>query len=163
MSKAKIPFVLLPTFLLLLPGFTYAASKHVHKSYQQRLNKSRAERGYTNNGTVIYNYQEIDAYSDELEDEEIGHLKTERIGHVREIHNTVIIHGNVDSEKEELAIGKVDLEKPGSGGTIENDVTITGDVKAQGETLEIGTVRIGGGQYEHVDNSVEIQGDIHAE
>ena len=163
MNTANKISLLLPTLLLLLPGFTYAASKHVHKTYQQRLTKSRADRNYTNNGTVLYNYQEIDEYSDDLVGEEIGHLEFEPGAHVRKVYNTVIIHGDVDSDKDELAIGKVEMDNPGSGGTIQNDVTISGDVKTKGETVEIGTVRISKGQFKRINNSVEIEGDINAQ
>ena len=149
-------------FFLSTSSLGLAQPRHVHKTYQQRLNKSRAEQGYTNNGTVIYNYKEIGEYSDDLEGEDIGHLKVERGSHVREVHNTVIIHGDVDSEKDALNIGKVEMDRPGRGSTIENDVTVTGDIKTSGQKTEIGTVRIDRGQFGQVDNSVEISGDIHA-
>ncbi len=129
----------------------------MHKTYDQRLIKSRAARGYTNHGKALYNYQEIDTYSDNLKGEEIGHLKVKK--RVREVHNVIIVHDDVKSEKEKLAIGKVDMRN--SRGSVNNQVVVHGDIEAESEILEIGTVR-SRNQLKKVGNSVNVKGDIHA-
>lgn len=144
-------------------GSCLASGKHVHKSYQQRLVKSRAERGYTNNGTVLYNYQEIDSYNDDLDDETLGNIEVEHGSHVREINNVIIIKGDVESEKDELEIGKVKIRRSGRAGTVNNSVTIDGKLEASGKNVSIGSIKVdGGGNLESLENKVEIHGDIDA-
>lgn len=158
----------LATFLcLLICGLTarpcLASGKHVHKSYQQRLVKSRAKRGYTNNGTVVYNYQEIDSYSDDLDDDTLGNIEVEHGSHVREVNNVVIIKGDVESEKDKLEIGKVKIKRSGRAGTVNNSVVIDGKLDASGESVSIGSIKVdGGGRLESLDNKIEIHGDIDA-
>ena len=142
---------------------SYAGGKYVHKTYQQRLVKSRADRGYTNNGTVIYNYQEIDAYDDDLDDETLGNIEVEHGSHVREVNNVIIIKGDVESEKDELEIGKVKIRRSGRAGRVSNSVTIDGKLEASGENVSIGSIRVdSGGTLDSLENRVEIHGDIDA-
>ncbi len=136
------------------PGM--AGDKYEGRSYQERLVKSRAERGYTNHGTVIYNYQEVDEYSDDLDDETIGVIKPE--SRVREIHNYVIIRGGVESEKDRLEIGTV-TGRSGRDLKVDNSVTIEGDVRTRGKQVDVGTVRTRNAPGE-ITNEVEIRGDI---
>ncbi len=182
-----IPFCL--GSLLFFTTSPWAGSQHIHKTYKQRLIKSRAERGYDNHGRALYNFKEIDEYSDDLKGEEIGDLK---VGSgVREVYNVVIVHNGIDSEKEELEVGKVKMKSAAknvhnevivedgitaeseemeigtvkvksSDGVIHNEVVIDGNIIAEGgKEMEIGTVRING-QAERVDNNVRVEGGIHA-
>lgn len=165
----KIPcllsVIIVATFIVqvfsLPPSF--AANKQVHKTYNQRLTKSRADRGYTNNGTVIYNYQEIDSFDDSIDGEEIGNIVIEHGSRVREVNNVVIIKDDVKSKKDDLAIGKVSVQRSGRAGTINNSVSIDGKIDASGESMEIGTVHVNrGGLVQALDNKVEIDGEIDA-
>ena len=135
--------------------FAHAGDKYEHKSYDKKLVKSRAAKGYDNNGTVIYNYQEVDEYTDELDDETIGVIELE--GGVREINNVIIIKGDVESEKDHLKIGTVTGESSDDV-TVNNSVTIEGGVNAENEGISLGTVRVGGA--DEVSNEVEVGGDI---
>ena len=149
--------------LAILPIYCSASEHHIHKNYKQRLTRSRAKRGYTNNGTVIYNYQEIDGYDDSIEGEEIGNIEVEQGSHVREVNNVVIVKGGVESEKDNLEIGKVTINKSGRAGTVNNSVTIGGDLEASGESVEIGSVHVKhGGKLHSLENKVEIHGGIDA-
>lgn len=165
--KTLFTCCLLVLLCLVVPGLTaypcLASGKHIHKSYQQRLVKSRAKRGYTNNGTIVYNYQEIDSYDDDIDDETLGNIEVEHGSHVREVNNVVIIKGDVDSEKDELKIGKVKIHRSGRAGTVNNSVTIDGKLEASGKNVSIGSIKVdGGGNLESLDNKVEIHGDIDA-
>ncbi|MDO9041830.1 MAG: hypothetical protein Q7U64_05740 [Desulfocapsaceae bacterium] len=139
-----------------------AENKVVHKTHDQRINKARAEMQYTNRGTKIYNYQEIDKYSDSLVGDKIGIIDFEKedYEHVREVNNSVIIKDDVDSEKDYLGIGVVEANTPGRVKKINNDVTITGDINADGEDVEIGIVRVEQGSVESVNNTTKIEGKI---
>lgn len=138
-----------------------AAGKYIHKTYNQRLTKSRAEEGSTNNGTVIYNYQVIDSYDDSLSGEDIGNLEVEKGSHVRRIHNVVIINDEVESTKNDLEIGKIKVERLGRVRRVDNSVTIKGGIDASGNSIEIGRVRVKkGGRISVMNNQVEIDGDI---
>ena len=140
-----------------------AGGKHIHKSYRQRLVKSRADRGYTNHGTEVYNYQEIDAYDDDLDDETLGNIEVEHGSHVREVNNVIIIKGDVESEKDELEIGKVKIRRSGRAGTVNNSVTIDGKLEASGESVSIGSIKVdSGGHLDSLENKVEIHGDLDA-
>jgi hypothetical protein len=152
-------------FNALTPDRCLAESKVVHKTHEQRINKARADMQYTNRGTKIYNYQEIDKYSDSLVGDKIGIIDFEKEGyeHVREVNNSVIIKDDVDSEKDYLGIGVVEANTPGRVKKINNDVTITGDVNADGEEVEIGVVRIEQGDAEQINNTTKIEGKITAE
>ena len=143
---------------------SFAVDKHVHKTYNQRLVKSRADRNYTNNGTVIYNYQEIDSYDDSITGEEIGNIVIDGGSRIREVHNVVIIKDDVKSGKDNLDIGKVSIDRSGRTGTINNSVTIDGKIDASGESMKIGTVHVNrNGRVQSVDNKVEIDGGINAQ
>lgn len=157
MSRPGLKIALAASLVLAhsaVPGM--AGEKYEGRSYQERLVKSRAERGYTNHGTVIYNYQEVDEYSDDLDDETIGVIDPE--SRVREIHNYVIIRSGVESEKEHLEIGTVTGES-GRGLRVDNSVTIEGDVRGRGDQVNVGTVRTRSAPGE-ITNEVDIHGDI---
>jgi len=148
---------------IVFPPSGMTAGKYVHKNYHQRLVKSRANRGYTNHGTEVYNYHEIDSYDDSIDGEELGNVEVDRHSHVRKINNVVIVKGDVKSDKDNLEIGKVKVKRTGHATVINNSVTIDGKIDVSGESMEIGNVKINrGGTIEQVDNKVEIQGDINA-
>lgn len=147
----------------LAPVPASATGKTIHKTYNQRLIKSRAARNYTNNGTVIYNYQEIDSYDDKISGEEIGNILIDGGSRIREVHNVIIIKDDVESDKDNLDIGKVSVSRSGRIQTINNSVTIDGKVDTSGESMKIGTVQIDrGGRVRSLDNKVVIDGEINA-
>ena len=131
-----------------------------NRIYQNKKIKSRTARGYSNHGTIIYNYQEIDHYSDDLVGEELGNLDPK--SKVREIHNRIIVNDRIQSEKDELSIGKISVS-----GTrikeIDNEVTIKNGISARGDRVSVGSVQIQGGRVDRVLNRVEIKGRVHAE
>jgi len=133
--------------------------KYEPKTYHQTVTKRMEESGFTNRGTVKYNYVEIDKYNDSLGGDEIGYIDLEQDAHVNTVYNSVIIHGDVDSKKDALAIGKITGK---DARYIQNDVRITGDVSAEGDVVELGTVKLKGGAAQRINNAVEISGDIHA-
>lgn len=143
-----------------LPGITYAG-----ELYDRKLIKSRAERGYTNNGTVQYYYSEIDDYSDELNpEEELGAFEAEP--GARKVHSRVIINGEVNSELEDLRIGTISSGRGGSLRSVDNGVTINGGVSVSGgENVSIGTIeinnRIRGAST--MKNRVDIDGSLESE
>ncbi|HIP38324.1 MAG TPA: hypothetical protein EYG88_02870 [Desulfocapsa sulfexigens] len=165
----KVPYILpvitvaIPIVLIFWLAPSFAADKHVHKTYNQRLVKSRADRNYTNNGTIIYNYQEIDSYDDSISGEQIGNIEIERGSRVRQVNNVIIIKDDVKSKKDTLEIGTVSIKKSGRVGTVNNSVTIDGKIDASGESMEIGTVHVNrSGRVQSLNNKVEIDGGINA-
>ena len=147
--------------LTLSAAMTHAAEEYTGRTYKQKLIKSRAEKGYTNRGTVLYNYSEVGSYNDGVSSEALGNVEVD--SRVREVHNAVIIHDDVKSKKDDLDIGQVKIKKHHSDVEVDNEVVIDGDVNASGETMEIGTVRMGkGGRDINIDNSVQVKGGINA-
>ena len=147
--------------LLAMVSTGEAAEEYTGRSYNQKIIKSRADRGYTNRGQVLYKYSEVGAYHDGIDDEKIGNLEVD--SSVREVHNVTIIHGDVKSKKKDLEVGHLDFKKSRQVTDVDNEVVIDGDVSASGESMEIGTVRMGnGGNSKNIENSVTIKGDVNA-
>lgn len=156
----RILFALV-TGLLFLFQFSVvdAAEEYTGRTYKQKIIKSRADRGYSNRGKVLYKYSEVGEYSDDLDDEKIGNLKVD--SGVREVHNVTIIHGDVKSKKQDLEVGHLNFKKSRQVTDVNNEVVIGGDVDASGESMEIGTVRLGSdGNSKNINNSVTIRGDV---
>ncbi len=156
-----LPALSLTFFVLLLVSSSLLAGE----LYQQKLIKSRASRGYDANGTAIYNYVEVDEYSDDLNPgEELGVLD---IGAgIREVHNVVIVNGEVNSELNDLKIGTVRSSRRANIRTIDNKLSIDGGVNASGgESVNLGVVNMNNRQRRTtvINNRVDVDGPLRSE
>lgn len=132
--------------------------------YDQKLTKSRANRGYDAHGTAIYSYIEVDEYSDELDpEEELGAFEVE--AGVREVHSVVIINGDVNSELDDLRIGTVRAGRGGSLREVNSRVNIDGGVDSTGGgSVNIGVVNLNNRPRRQirVENRVDIDGSFES-
>ncbi|HAE42416.1 MAG TPA: hypothetical protein DCG34_05780 [Clostridiales bacterium] len=148
---------------LLVVSADYSHATEGSATYKTNIIKGRAAKGYTNRGTAVYNYVEINKYNDGIGGEEIGNLDVK--SNVREVHNGVVIKNGVKSKKEDLDIGKIEVKKPHSSLEVDNNVVVKGSVKASSaKDIELGTVSMGnnGTTTKDVDSNVHVKGGINA-
>jgi len=133
--------------------------------YDEIITRSRANRGFTNNGTIIYNYNEIVSECDDecLTEENLGNITLDRNSHVREIHNRIIIDDGIQAFGEDVYIGNITIDRNGSIRNIQNRIRIDGDITSNRDEIRIGDVDINrGGSIEELQNFITIEGDVDA-
>lgn len=126
----------------------------------EKLIRSRAKRGVSHGGTVVYNYNRVTKYDDELSAEALGNILLDKRSRVRRIFNAVNIEGKVNAA-DGIAIGNFALEQAHIHEAI-NFVDIKGAIDAHGGT-HIGNIEVNNStSINNILNCVHIRGDIDA-
>lgn len=131
--------------------------------YDKKKVKSRAQRGYSNNGKEIYSYTTVNSWDDSL-----ASLKTEDgdadlLGNVevkdgvRKVHNVTIVKDSVNSNLKEVQIGNVDVENDTDD--IVNFVEIEGDLNPQHDA-KIGVVTLKSGEAKNINSTVKVGTEV---
>jgi len=153
--RIKVFFVWCSLIVTLLPLHAFAGSDH----YNDMKIESRAKRGYTNHGTVIYNYHEIRHYNDNLSNRTLGNLDVKK-KHVRKIYDRTYIQGPVKSSKGKLDIGAISVTGRRGSVSVDNTVTVRGGVKARGKEIKLGTVETSRSNLKEIKNRVNVRGSV---
>ena len=155
-------FVILVTIsILALSSSCFAETNNL--VYSKLKVKNRAAIGFTNSGTAMYNYQEIDEYSDELTDEEKGNIELKgELENVREVYNYIDVKKGISDAEDNVTLGTVRANSGKRVKVIDNTVTVHGGVSGKLKKVSIGGVQIRNTRVRRINSHVSIKGDINA-
>jgi len=154
-----IVVIVIGAFILL--GTAFAGGNNF--VYNKVKVKNRSAIGFTNSGTAVYNYQEINEYSDELSEQEKGNIQLNgELESVREVYNYINVRKGISGAAGDVTLGRITINSKKKVRVIENVITVNGGISRRGKKISIGGVQIKNTKVGRVTSNITIKGDIHA-
>ena len=130
--------------------------------YQLKKIKNRSSRGFTANGTVIYQYTRVDRRARPEDAANVGNVDVGRRSHVRDVYNRTVIDRNLNVRNQSVSIGEVTVNGANTLDSVDNRTRVSGDLTSSGGQVNTGNIKThGNARINNLRNSVTVQGNVN--
>ncbi|MEG3618765.1 hypothetical protein V5T82_09885 [Magnetovibrio sp. PR-2] len=149
-------------FVLTLPQTLHAGDATPEGIYQLKKIKNRSSRGFTANGTVVYQYTRVDRRAKPEDAAKVGNINVGKRSHVRDVYNRTVIDRNLNLQNKSVSIGEVTINGANTLNSVDNRTQVSGDLSSSGGQINTGNIKThGNARINTLRNSVTVQGNVN--